>query len=68
MSSDDQFELEEKLGIVSLHPSTSSGHGVSDVDDEKSVHDDERVCPVEWTGSHRCRKLLRLLDQVTNSS
>ena len=47
MSSDGQFELEEKLDIISPHPSTRSGHGVSDVDDEKSVHDDERVCQVQ---------------------
>ena len=47
MSSDVQFALEEKLDILSLHPSSSSGYGVSDVDDEKSVNNDERVYQVQ---------------------
>ena len=47
MSSDGQFELEEKLDTLSLHPNSSSEHGVSDVDDEKSVNNDERVCQVQ---------------------
>ena len=47
MSSDGQFELEEKVDILSLHPNSSSGHGVLDVDDEKSVNNDERVCQVQ---------------------
>ena len=49
MSSDGQFELEEKRDILSLHPSSSSssGHGVLDVDGEKSVNNGERVCQVQ---------------------
>lgn len=57
MSSDGQFELEEKLDILSLHPTSSSGHGVSDIDDYKTVNNDERVCqasgPVGSNGSAR---------------
>ena len=76
MSSDGQFELEEKLDILALRPSSSSGHGVSDLDDENSVNNDERVCQVIHSGhmdrtrSHRRRKLLQLLaiDQFTNFS
>ena len=47
MSSDGQIELEEKLDTLSLHPNSSSEHGVSDVDDEKSLNNDERVCQVQ---------------------
>ena len=47
MSSDGQFELEEKLNILSLHPSSSSGNGVLDVDYEKSMNNDERVRQVQ---------------------
>ena len=47
MSSDGQIELEEKLDILSLHPSSSSGHGVLDADDKKSVNNDEHVCQVQ---------------------
>ena len=74
MSSDGQFEAEKKLDILSdilsLHPRPSPAHGVSDVDDDKSVNNDEHICQVQssWTHSHRRRKLLRLLDQFTNSS
>ena len=71
ISSDGQFELEEKLDILSLHASSSSGHGVSDVDDEKFVNKDAtnayaRSSRVKWMHSHRRRKL-QLLDQSTNS-
>ena len=47
MSSDGQFELEEKLDILSLHPSSSSGYGVLNVDNKESVDNDKRVCQVQ---------------------
>ena len=47
MPSNGEFELDEKLNTLSLHPSPSPAHGVSDVDEEKFVNDDERVCQVQ---------------------
>ena len=70
MSLDGQFDLEEKRDILSLHPSSSSGHVVSDVDDEKSLNNDERVCQFQsgqmdaFTSTPKAAAAPRPIDQL----